>query len=597
MALSAIPKSVALRHIQNILNAEQWESGLASCIRPGTTLPPDFLTRQDMDASALAMLDEAMNICYEYQANSISVTTLMLSGLRNLTPTVAELFAEAGIDIEEWRNKLEEDLRPIEEIQVFKQGGSLDESLFTKSGEKILRLLMSETSALGYTKADPRHLLQALLIWEGGSMQYGLYLQGVKPRKLQEAVTLNLQAGAKRTPSAITLDVNHIQPVLQRILQTAADLCSRAHAKKISEPFLTRAFVTEQSIARRILEDEEVNLMRLLATAETFEISEESIGEETLADIKTVKKRLYDRLVGQEFAIEKILPFVQRMRFGFRQPGKPVGVFLFCGQSGSGKTEMAKELARSVYGSEENLIFLEMGMFNAKESMNIFVGAPPGYVGYGEGKLTNGLRDKPRSVVLFDEVEKAYVDVLDALLRFLDEGLISDPAGPVRDGSQCIIILTSNVGSDELSKFATEIKGNPDYSNVIRTRLREEFKKHNFRVEFLNRVDEVILFNTLTSQDYTEITRRKWNSLRDRLKTEKGVAIEVEPEVLTQIGRYCGQINEGARATGRLINSLIVTPVINVLLENNIPTPASFQVKNVASGNGSEPVTEVIHLR
>lgn len=594
IALGAQPKSKALAHIGDIVTPEQWQSGLSSCIQPGMTLPPEYLARDKMDATALRMLQDALFNCDEYQVSLISSTNLMLSALRNLTPAVSELFADAGMDVDEWRQKLAEDLIPPAKLELFLPDGSLDKNLFTNSGEKILHLLVSESSAMGYEKADPRHLLLALLIWEGSSMQYGLYLQGKQPRKIQESVTLNLQAGAKRTPSGVSLDLTHLQPVLQGILLTAAELCSRQRAKQISEPHLTQAFLTEQSIARRILEDEQVNLLRLLEVSEKYEVSEEEIEEATLADIETVRSRLFSRLVGQEDAIQKILPYVQRMRFGFTIPGKPVGVFLFCGQSGSGKTEMAKELARSVYGSEENLIFLEMGQFNAPESMNIFVGAPPGYIGYGEGKLTNGLRDKPRSVVLFDEVEKAHVRVLDALLRFLDEGQIDDPAGPVRDGSQCIIILTSNVGAEELSKLSSELQDNPEWRKELRARLRDEFKKHNFRVEFLNRVDEVILFNTLTTQDYTEIARRQLSRILSRLQAEKGVTISVDDQVLSDIGRYCGQINEGARATMRMIQFLIVTPVISFLLENNIPTPASVRVQALLVGDDAEPATQVV---
>src|SRR5207248_9239326 len=138
------------------------------------------------------------------------------------------------------------------------------------------------------------------------------------------------------------------------------------------------------------------------------------------------------------------------------------------------KTELAKTLAHAVYGSPENLIFLEMGQFNAPESMNIFVGAPPAYVGYGEGKLTNGLRDKPRAVVLFDEVEKAHARVLDALLRFLDEGRIDDPAGPVRDGSQCLVILTSNVGAQQLSELGKQVDASRSNARGL---MRDQLRK------------------------------------------------------------------------------------------------------------------------
>jgi ATP-dependent Clp protease ATP-binding subunit ClpC len=259
---------------------------------------------------------------------------------------------------------------------------------------------------------------------------------------------------------------------------------------------------------------------------------------------------------------------VELMRFGFSDPGRPIGVFLFCGQSGSGKTEMAKELARAVYGSEENLIFLEMGQFNSAESMNIFVGAPPGYIGYGQGKLTNGLRDKPRAVVLFDEVEKANPKVLDALLRFLDEGKIDDPAGPVRDGSQCIVILTSNVGAAELGAMAKSLVGKPNRRTELRRALRKEFQKHKFRVEFLNRNDEVVLFRSLEKDDYVEIARRYLHKVVKRLKQERQLDVDPDPGVAQAIGTYCASIEEGARAVKRLTQRMVVVPVARFALNH-----------------------------
>jgi ATP-dependent Clp protease ATP-binding subunit ClpA len=234
-------------------------------------------------------------------------------------------------------------------------------------------------------------------------------------------------------------------------------------------------------------------------------------------------------------------------------------VFLFCGQSGSGKTEMAKSLARVVYGSEDNLIFLEMGQFNTRESMNIFVGAPPGYIGYGEGKLTNGLRDRPRSVVLFDEVEKADNLVLDALLRFLDEGKIDDPAGPVRDGSQCLIILTSNVSAEKLSELWDKYAADPSAPTAIRSDLREEFKRSKFRVEFLNRVDELILFRTLTKNNYIEIVKKLLSRDLERLRQEHKIEVITDVDLADAIGVYCFTANEGARAAQRLTQSMVIT--------------------------------------
>ncbi len=382
---------------------EQWESGLAECVEEKATgLPPERLLKSSLHPSALATLEKAAAICEEYKLARITEPVLLLSALFNITPSARELFASAEIDIEAWCARLEDIIRPIERLDLYLPDGAeqaqlrLNQDVFSPSGRKVLDLMRSEAEAMGYDVCDPRHLLLGLVLREGGATQYGLHHQGVLPKKVQEAVTLSLLARAKRIRSSIVLDQSHIQPIARQILDASAEVASRAHLTQIAEPHLLRGFLAVESLARRILEDESVKLHPLLEIAENYEIGEEVEDKDTIADVESVRQNLKNRLVGQDDAVERILPYIQRMRFGFSVPGKPIGVFLFCGQSGSGKTEMAKELARSVYGSEENLIFLEMGQFNAPESMNIFVGAPPGYIGYGEGKLTNGLRDKPR---------------------------------------------------------------------------------------------------------------------------------------------------------------------------------------------------------
>jgi ATP-dependent Clp protease ATP-binding subunit ClpC len=423
----------------------------------------------------------------------------------------------------------------------------------------------------------------ALIAHEGGATRYGLHFQGISPTRLQEGVVLHLRSRAKRQRSAVPPDREHLQAILQQILKQAGAIAACAHAGKVAEVHLLRALLETESPVRSLLEDEKVNVAQLRTTAERFETASDDEEEDVsaIADIETIRKRLQDRLVGQDFAIEQILPYVELMRFGFTDPDRPVGVFFFCGQSGSGKTEMAKELARAVYGSEENLIFLEMGQFNAPESMNIFVGAPPGYVGFGQGKLTNGLRDKPRAVVLFDEVEKAHPRVLDALLRFLDEGKIDDPAGSLRDGSQCVVILTSNVGAEKLSQLSTQIGDDPFQRTRVRKTLRAELKLQKFRVEFLNRVDEVLLFHTLTKKDYAEIAGRYLAKMKEKLEKDRQIHVALDPSVESAIGDYCSEISEGARAVRRLARAVVLLPASRFVLKNACKPPVHLKVKAV----------------
>ena len=581
MIVTQVPNGATQKGLTQLgLTSEQWQTGLADCARktPGG-LPPPHLIRDTLHASALATLQAAEELCARLALPRISEPALLHAALRNATPAVRELCVSADIDLAGWCAKLEQQLSPVKSLTVFNADGTGRLESFSPSGKQVLRLLRRETESLGYQLADPRHLLLALLEHENGVTQYGVYHQGLRPRKLEEIVMLNLRSKAKRERSHVALARDSFQPLLRNILLQAGELAAREHAAAITEAHLLRAFLATESAARTLLEDEKVRLAELSAIVESYDPGEEVEADSHVADIQTVRERLQARLVGQDGAIERILPYIQRMRFGFTTPGRPVGVFLFCGQSGSGKTEMAKELARAVYGSEQNLIFLEMGQFNAPESMNIFVGAPPGYIGYGEGKLTNGLRDKPRAVVLFDEIEKAHAKVLDALLRFLDEGRIDDPAGPVRDGSQCMVILTSNVGADELSQLWAQLKNDPNWRTTIRKKLREAFKKYNFRTEFLNRVDELILFRTLTLLDYAEIAARLLKRDLERLHKERQIEVLADDSVCQEIGSYCAAVSEGARAVQRLTQSTVITPVIDFVLRNSCAPPVRLKVK------------------
>lgn len=582
------------------LPLDAWESGLSeSAVKSPGRLPPAHLTRQALDAGALDMLSAARAFCEHHTLFRLTETVLLLFALKHLTPPVRDLCDSAGLDIEAWIETLEKSLMPVEPIAVFNTDadGTLRMEAFSASGKKVLEKMKTEAEALGYASADPRHLALGMINKENGVAEYALFRQGLSPRKISEAFMLNLRNKSRRRRGVVVMARTHFPAVLVRMLNLSGELAGRDHADKIYESHLLLAFLETESMALRLLEDEKADLAAMKSTAEQHPFSEETEEADfTLADIDTVRRRLMNRLVGQDQAIERILPFIQRMRFGFAMPERPVGVFLFCGQSGSGKTEMAKELARAVYGTEENLIFLEMGQFNSPESMNIFVGAPPGYVGYGEGKLTNGLRDKPRSVVLFDEVEKAHPRVLDALLRFLDEGRIDDPAGPVRDGSQCIVILTSNVGAVELSRMAKEIEDHPESQAMIRKKLREQFARHDFRVEFLNRVDELILFRTLDVRDYGVIAERLLMKNLERMERDHQITVAPDPGVAVLIGRYCDEVGEGARATARMVQSVVITPVIDYVLQNRLTPPLRLNVRALEGGGTGMPPSGVVTL-
>ena len=596
IALGRIQDGKTQKELRRLkLPLESWEIELAACAhQEPDRMPPAYLTRSSLAPVALEMLQTAKKYCEQYQLSQVSESILLLSALKNATGAVQGLIESSNISLDDWHQRLEKMIKPVDVPPVYDDDGSLALESFSPWAKKTLQRMHSEAEALGYETVDPRHLLLAFLEHDGGVLQYGIHQQQLHLRRIEETVMLVLRGRTRGSRSILPLNKQHHQSLLQHILGLSADLAAADLMTQIAEPHLLRAFLTLQSSATRILEDENIDIRQLLLVAEGYDLSQPEDEDPTMADIDTVRQRLQDRLVGQDNAIERVLPYIQRLRFGFTVPGRPVGVFLFCGQSGSGKTEMAKGLAEAVYGSSENLTFLEMGQFNAPESMNIFVGAPPGYVGYGEGKLTNGLRDKPRSVILFDEVEKAHTKVLDALLRFLDEGKIDDPAGPVRDGTQCLIILTSNLGAEELSRYWMTIKEERDWQARVRQKLRAEFKKHNFRPEFINRVDELILFRTLEMGDYQEITRRLLERDLDRLNQEHHIEVLADESVSRDIGAYCARLDEGARLAQRMTQSLVITPVIDFVLSNNCTPPLSLRVTaDKLADQDLEPTTHV----
>ena len=278
-------------------------------------------------------------------------------------------------------------------------------------------------------------------------------------------------------------------------------------------------------------------------------------------------KELHKRVIGQDQAVVAVADSILRARSGLKDPAKPIGSFLFLGPTGVGKTELARALAECLFDDERALIRLDMSEYQEKHTISRLVGAPPGYIGHEDGgQLTEAVRRKPFSVLLFDEIEKAQPDVFNILLQVLDDGRLTDGQGRVVDFKNTLIILTSNIGSQKILQFKGTHVG--EVFDRMESAVTEELKKH-FRPEFLNRIDDTIVFHGLTMKDLGQILDIQMNRLRKRL-AERQITLTVSEQVKEKLVEIGYEPAFGARPLKRTIQKEMETPIARKLLEGSI---------------------------
>jgi len=273
-----------------------------------------------------------------------------------------------------------------------------------------------------------------------------------------------------------------------------------------------------------------------------------------------MEAKLHERVVGQDEAIVAVADAIRRSRAGLSDPNRPLGSFLFLGPTGVGKTELCKALAGFLFDSEDHMIRVDMSEFMEKHSVSRLIGAPPGYVGYDEGgTLTEAVRRKPYSVLLLDEVEKAHPDVFNVLLQVLDDGRLTDGQGRTVDFKNTVIVMTSNLGSHLIMQMAGQD------SELIREAVWGEVKQH-FRPEFLNRIDETVVFHALDEANIQSIAKIQLKLLESRLN-KMDMGLDVTPEALAEIAKVGFDPVFGARPLKRAIQQRIENPVARLILE------------------------------
>ncbi|MEK7538254.1 MAG: AAA family ATPase [Patescibacteria group bacterium] len=375
-------------------------------------------------------------------------------------------------------------------------------------------------------------------------------------KKQLETSRLEAETAEMKADLAVAAEIRYGRtPLLEKELAAKV-----ARLKKLqSSRRILKEEVTEQDIAEVVARWTGVPVTKML--------------EEEAGKLARMDEELARRVVGQMDAIKKVSDAVKRSRAGIADPNRPIGSFLFLGPTGVGKTELSKALAQFMFNDDKALIRVDMSEYMEKHSVSKLIGSPPGYVGHEEsGNLTELVRHRPYSVLLFDEIEKAHPEVFNILLQVLDNGHLTDSKGRTVNFKNTVIILTSNIGSEHIDKmqaigFGAHSSDKADYVEA-KTRVMGSLKDF-FRPEFLNRLDEIIIFDILTPEVIQSIVSIQVDIIKKRL-TEKEIALVVSPEVLTYLGKEGYDPHYGARPLKRLIQTKILTAVASLMISQGV---------------------------
>jgi ATP-dependent Clp protease ATP-binding subunit ClpB len=448
---------------------------------------------------------------------------------RQLPDKAIDLVDEAASRLKMELDSLPE---PIDQVERKLTSHLMEQSALAKENDEASRKRLTEVEA---EIAELRERAAAMkLVWQREKQVIG------QIQKLKEEIE-----GAKSESQAAQRkgDLNRAAelrfgrlPELEKQLVTKNQ---ELKANQSSGSFL-REEVTEEDIAAVVSKWTGIPVEKMLE------------GEQSR--LGNMEERLHQRVIGQNPAVEAIANAVRRARTGLQDPNRPIGSFIFLGPTGVGKTELARALAEFLFDDETHMVRIDMSEYMEKHSVSRLIGAPPGYVGYDEGgQLTEAVRRRPYSVVLFDEIEKAHSDVLNSLLQLLDDGRLTDGQGRTVDFKNTVIIMTSNVGSHRL------LGAQPDVEAAL------DELRHTFRPEFLNRVDEIVVFERLTRDDIDHIVDLQMERFR-KLLTERDLAIELSPEARAFLAEKGYDPTYGARPLKRTFMTYLQNPLAKQLI-------------------------------
>ena len=449
---------------------------------------------------------------------------------------IDEACAMMKTELESMPTELDEVSRKIMQLEI-------EETALSKEKDEISKQRLADIQK---EKAELKTKFDAMKAkWENEKASIG------KVQKLREEIE---QANAQMEQAERNYDLNKVAELkygrildLQKQLQKEEEI-----AEKSKEDGLLRHKVTEEEITKIISKWTGIPVAKLME------------GERE--KILNLDKVLHKRVIGQDEAVEKVSEAIMRSRAGISDPRRPIGSFMFLGPTGVGKTELAKSLAESLFDDEHNIIRIDMSEYMEKYSVSRLIGAPPGYVGYEEGgQLTEAVRRKPYSVVLFDEIEKAHPDVFNILLQVLDDGRITDSQGRTVDFKNTIIILTSNLGSDYILEGIQE---NGEISEEAKQKVNELLKR-SFRPEFLNRLDEIVFYKPLRKNEISKILELLIKDIENRLE-DKNIKLELSQKAKDYLIDNGYDEVYGARPLKRFVQKKLETLIARKILSQEI---------------------------
>ncbi len=362
--------------------------------------------------------------------------------------------------------------------------------------------------------------------------------------------------------------------------EARADLSRAAEIRYGRMPEIEKSLTKEQNKltklqrTRRVLKEEVTEAEIAAVVSRWTGVPVSRMLEEEAKKLARMEEDLKKQVVGQDDAVKLISDAVKRSRVGIADPNRPIGSFLFLGPTGVGKTELSRALAKFMFDDESAIIRVDMSEFMEKHSVSKMIGSPPGYVGHEEGgALTEKIRHRPYAVVLFDEIEKAHPEVFNVLLQVLDNGHLTDAKGRKVNFKNSIVILTSNIGSEFIDKMSTfgfipNATDDTKQYEMAKDKVTAALKDY-FRPEFLNRLDEIILFNILSPEAIKDIVNMQVKIVKDRLAT-KDITLEINPEVYTYLAKEGYNPQYGARPLKRLIQTKILTPVASFMVSQGV---------------------------